>query len=79
MPAQFLRADGLSVQSTIKTSELIHWFVINVKEADMMMCDGKRRKCKIILLESLITYNSRILINMLFSIPARVITTALKI
>ena len=45
MPAQFLCADGLSVPPSIKTSEL-NTLVCNVKEAYVMMCDGKRRKCQ---------------------------------
>ena len=38
-------ADGLSVPPSIKTSQL-NTFVCNVKQADIMMYDGKRRKCK---------------------------------
>ena len=45
VPAQFLCADGLSVPPSIKTSEL-NTLVCNVKEADVMMYDGKRRKFK---------------------------------
>ena len=45
MPAQFLCEDGLSVPPSIKTSEL-NTLVNNVKEAYVMMCDEKHRKCK---------------------------------
>ena len=45
MPAQFLRADGFSVPPFIETSEL-HTLACHAKEADVMMCDGKRRRPK---------------------------------
>ena len=91
-PAQFLCADGLSVPPSIKTSQL-NTFVCNVKQADIMMYDGKRRKCKKntennvrvvfyhkqgeLSCEKDFSSHITIPINMLFSIP--VITTALNI
>ena len=92
VPAQFLCADRLSVPPSIKTLEL-NTLVCNVKEADVMLYDGKRRKCKKntennvrvvfyhkqeeLSREKDFSSHTTVLINMLFSIP--VITTALNI